>query len=448
MVVWEGIPGEAAQVQVQHDGEHRVRASFRAPAEGPHPLRRAAACPRYTACGSCPLMHLEPEGQARARLALARQAFAAEGLGELAPTEFIPSPDGEEGYRHVVKLAVGASDRGNIRVGAYRRGSHDVVPIPECLVATPTLRLAMRSVAHHVRELDLHPYDPATGRGTLRHVVLRQSRASGQVLCTLVAARSTRLLGELATRVMSIDTGIVGVHLHLNDDPGNAIFQAAGDPEGPGFSRLEGAPTILDELAGLRLEIGPGDFFQANPAMAGRLALDLVERLSPWHDRPALDLYCGVGGFSLALARAHGFALGVEAVPGAVRRAAVNAQLNKLAAEFLAGSVGDLLPALQARLGDRAPVVLVDPARRGLEPDVIEGILSLQPSAVAYISCAPRSMARDLAQFQAAGWTFDRPRAYDMFPQTAHVELFTVLQPPVAPVPTGRAPQRRIPGRA
>lgn len=446
LVVWEGIPGEEAEVVVRHDGNNRIRTEWTAPTGQPHPGRRSPPCERYRPCGSCPLMHLDPDAQRGARLALVASALDQVGLAELAPEAVVPSPDGEEDYRHVVKLAVGMSDRGRVRVGAFRRGSRQVVAIPDCIVATPQLRAAMRIVARGIIDLDIHGWSPQAG-GTLRYVVLRQSRATGRILCTLVAGRPNRYLDRLVERIMTVDSHIVGVHLHLNDHPGNAIFHTHEDQTSPGFMRLEGARTIDEELVGAKLAVGPGDFYQANPAMAERIAHDILAAFAPWQERPVVDLYCGVGAFSMVLARAHGYLLGVERGEGAVARAKVNAATNKVQAEFFAGTVAERLPELRSRVAGKGPVVLVDPARRGLEDGVIDAILELEPSAVGYLSCNPMSLARDMRTFLDRGWVVDGISAYDMFPQTSHVETFALLRPASAPKVDGRGPRRRIVSR-
>jgi 23S rRNA (uracil1939-C5)-methyltransferase len=202
--------------------------------------------------------------------------------------------------------------------------------------------------------------------------------------------------------------------------------------------------VLEEELAGVRLQVGPGDFFQTNPGVADRIARDLVELLAPFRDRPVLDLYCGVGGFTLALAQSHGWAYGAEVVEGAIARARENARLNHLPAEFGVGRVAEIVPELARRTAGQGPVVVVDPARRGLEEGVIESVLSLQPAAVAYLSCNPRALARDLALFTARGWSLSHIAAYDMFPQTAHLETLVMLLPPSPPEVTRRAPRRRV----
>lgn len=451
VAVWAGIPGEACRVSLKHEGRNRVDVRWESPIEAPHEGRRHAPCARFHSCGGCPMMHLEPDWQRRARLAAARAAFRLEGVGDLVPKDVVPSPVGDDDYRHVVKLNAGRSDIGRPRLGTYQRGSHRVLPIPDCNVATPVLRELMTVVSHHFIALDVFPYDEEDGSGTLRHVVMRQSRATGQVLVTLVVTRIDKRVRELADAIIQGHGAVAGVAAHINDQRTNAIYATPEPREddekatyNTGFKRIAGAPVIEEKLHGVRLRIGPGDFYQANPAVADVIAADLLELLEPWAERPVADLYCGVGGFTLVLAKRHGWAFGAEAVPGAVRRAVENAQLNHISAEFDVGRVAELLPALKTRLGDRAPVVMLDPARRGLEPGVVDGVVDLKPSAVAYLSCNPLAMARDLVAFRKAGWNVETVRAYDMFPQTTHLEMLALLTPPEAPVPARRAPRRRI----
>ena len=440
--VWAGIPGEAEQIELLHTGQHRVIGRFYKAQGTPHPMRRDPPCDRFDACGGCPFMHLVPEGQAMARLSLLRDALDDVGLGVHAPSHLVPSPDGDVDYRHVVKVSLGRSDHGHIRVGAYARHTHRLVAIPDCLVATPTLRRAMATLAHHVIDLDVRPWEPETGRGLLRHAVMRQSRATGEVLVTLVAARRVRILTELAETLTHAMSELVGIHVHLNDDPGNAIFVRDEDGTVPTLN-LRGQDLIEEHLGDLALALGPGDFYQANPGMAEVICEDLVTLLADVRERPVVDLYSGVGGFTLALGRAHGWALGVEAVGGAVLRARENARRNRITAEFQAGDVAQVLPDLE-RLVDRHPVVLVDPARRGLGDGVLPAILDLQPARLAYLSCNPRAMARDLAQFADKGWSVSALRAYDMFPQTTHVETLAILDPPQPPPEGLPAPRRRV----
>jgi 23S rRNA (uracil1939-C5)-methyltransferase len=443
LVIWNGIPGERARVRVVHRGRNQAQALW-VEAPEPDPHRRAPPCDRVHLCGGCPLMHLDPAGQELARRALMGDALREVGLDDVPVGAFHPCPTGEGGFRYVIKLGVGTSDRGSLRVGAWGRRSRQVVPIPECLVTTDTLRQAMKVLAHHVIQQELWPYEPETDRGVLRSVVLRESRTTGEVLVTLVAGRFVPGLKALAEALAADLNAVAGVWVHLNSGPGNAIF--VRDDEGVvGVRPLIGKETIDESILGIDYRIGPGDFFQTNPATAEVLYGRALARLALAEGDAVVDLYCGVGGFALQAARQSGWALGVEEVDGAVSRARETARRLRIPAEFASGRVVDVLAGLAARLGDARPIVVVNPARRGLEEGVADAILALKPRRIAYVSCNPRALARDLVQFRDAGFSIGEIELFDMFPQTAHVEALTVLDAADADQDAGRrAPRRRV----
>ena len=429
-VVWRGIPGESARVKVVHRGRNRDSALWIS-AHPPDPHRVEPPCDRMDPCGGCPLMHLDGDGQAAAQRALVQGALAAEGL-DLAIGAQHPCPDGLAGYRAVAKVGFGVSDRGRLRVGAWGRRNRRIVPIPECPVVRPVLRKTMKSLAHHVITMGIQPYDPETDRGVLRAAVMRASTLSGHVLLTLVAGRRTRALSELADAVSQGVSELVGVWLHLNTDEGNNIYSR--DELGAVRVRnLAGRDWIEERIGGVTYRIGPGDFFQTNPATASRLYARVLELLAPTADDGVLDLYCGVGGIALQAASRAGFVMGVETVEGAVLRARAAARMNRLNAEFLARDVLDALPELQRRFGDSRPLICVNPARRGLEEGVPEAIAALKPQRVVYVSCNPRALARDLAALAQLGLRPGPVELFDMFPNTAHTECVVALEGPLRP---------------
>lgn len=445
VLVWEGIVGESAWVRALHHGQHQTYAHF-VNSHEPSPHRRRAPCDRYVACGGCPLMHLDLEGQQAARRALVADALAAEGLSDVPLGVWHPSPDGDEAFRHIVKVGIGRSDHGHIRVGAWARRTRDVVPIPECNVATESLRRAMKSLAHHLIDLRLDPYVPESDRGIMRAVVFRQSRTTGEILATLVVGRRTRALQDLADRLARELDQLVGIWLHVNKDPGNAIFHREDDGS-IGVRPLVGRGFIEETLGGVRYRIGPGDFFQTNPAMAETLYQRALARLGVAHGDAFVDLYSGVGGLALQAARVTGWAVGVEEIEGAVVRARENARLNDIPAEFVSERVEVALADVGKKLAGRRPVMSVDPARRGLEEGVVEALLELHPRRIAYVSCNPASLARDLAGFRRRGFEVGEVELFDMFPHTSHVETLTVLTAPDADEASDgprRAPRRRV----
>lgn len=444
MLVWSGIPGEGANVRAFAGGQHQVHAEWIG-SKQPDPHRVEPPCERYTSCGGCPWMHLDPTGQEQAHVELVRDAFAEVGWDRAPIAAWHPSPDGLVDFRHVIKLGVGLNDDGRTRVGAWGRASRRIVPIPQCNVAKPVLRKVMVSFAHHTMALEVWPWEPGTDRGVLRAAVLRASRTTDEVVITLVAARSSPRLRDLAEAVAGACNEVVGVWLHLNDEPGNAIFARDDDGEIKSLP-LVGKELLEEKLNGVTYRIGPGDFFQTNPAVAEILYRRTIDALAPGPDDAVVDLYSGVGGLALqAASRGAGFVVGIEEVEGAVARARGAARLNRLNAEFHAGRVEDLLPELVRRLDGVRPLVTVNPARRGLEDGVVEGIGALRPRRLAYVSCNPRALAHDLRRLERFGL---RPVAglelFDMFPNTPHVECLAVLEGPPDEGPARRAPRRKV----
>jgi len=440
LLVWQGIPGEEGKVRILHQGRNQDRGRW-IRSKKPHPRRVEPACDRYTPCGGCPLMHLDNQGQHRVHRYMVRRALEEAGI-TAEVDEVVAAPEAVS-FRHVIKVGFGYSDIGRPRMGAFGRDSRTVVPIPKCHVATPELREVMKILAHYFIELDIRPFVPERG-GLLRYAVMRQSAHTKEVLVTLIAAKNNRLLRDLASALEENCAFVAGVHMHLNAAPGNAIFDR--DEQGAvGTSRLAGRTMIVERIADVDYRVGPGDFFQTHPAMADRLYRDVIQISGAANEVPVVDLYSGVGGFALALAPKTGWALGVESVEGAVLRARESASANAVAAEFTHGEVLDVLPDLARRLKGRRPLVLVNPARRGLEDGVISGVLALEPRKLVYVSCNPQALGRDLRVFVDEGWTIDLVRPYDMFPNTAHVEVVCALTPPGGgTAPTARAPRRKL----
>jgi 23S rRNA (uracil1939-C5)-methyltransferase len=440
LLVWQGIVGEEGLMDVLGSGKHQVYGRW-LKSQQPSPERVEPPCDRVDLCGGCPWMHLSPSGQERASRELVTQTFAEAGV-DVEIGDFHASPQLED-FRHVVKVGFGTSDQGRLRVGAWGRRYRRIVPIPKCNVAAPVLRKTMVSLAHHAIELDLQAYDPETGRGTLRSAVLRASRTTGEVLVTLVASRRSRELSDLAEALAQGVSEVVGVWLHVNKGDGNAIFLR--DDDGVvGTRRLIGKETIEEVLGDVRYRIGPGDFFQTHPAVAERLYERTLERLEVDATDSVVDLYSGVGGFALQAAQKAGFALGIEEVDGAVQRARETARRNGSNAEFMQGQVLEALPEIQVKLQGTAPKVVVDPARRGLEEGVLDAIIGLEPSRLAYVACSVSSLVRDVTPLLERGWRLQPLELFAMFPHTPNVEVLAILEPPEAPEAERRAPKRKL----
>ncbi|MEC8379161.1 MAG: 23S rRNA (uracil(1939)-C(5))-methyltransferase RlmD [Myxococcota bacterium] len=468
-IVWRGIPGEKARVRVLREGQNQRYTEVLSVTGKVDEGRRTPKCDKMDACGGCPMMHLSLSGQHSAKLSIVKSLFDAEDVGDYAPTEILEAKKAKPwDYRHTLKVAVDTTQEGHLRLGVRGRRGH-VVPIPKCHVVTPLLRKVLKAVAFYVtgkselitRKVMAYGTDSDNPTVGLRYVVIRQSSGpKPEVQLCFVVGKYSALYRDVADAVMRQCPEVVSVSVHINRTPGNSIFlREVSEPEtfisqqgeereerypNGSFAILTGRETIEEEVGGFHYQIGAGDFFQVNPVVAKQLQDAVVNASEEYQGHAIVDLYCGVGLLTVPLAKKHGWAIGVEGGEGATARAHSNARINGVTAEFSSGDVGDSLAGVRRRLAGRTPVVVVDPARRGLEEGVLEQIIALNPLKLIYVSCGPRALARDTRALLSLGWTVESTAAFDMFPHTAHVEMVAVFRPPHVTPSALQGPRRHF----
>ncbi|MFM7268997.1 MAG: 23S rRNA (uracil(1939)-C(5))-methyltransferase RlmD, partial [Cyanobium sp.] len=261
------------------------------------------------------------------------------------------------------------------------------------------------------------------GGGGLRHLALRVGEGSGELLITLITRAMDDLPGaaELAQGWMDRWPALVGVTLNLQPQPDNRLF-------GERSHTLCGRPWLQEAFAGLTIRIGSDSFFQVNTVQAEAVLPLLEEALGPARGT-LIDAYCGLGTYSLPLARLGWKVEGIEQQASAVDLARLNAEANGLeaAAHFLASDVAEALPPRLQRGGVEA--LLLDPPRKGLAAAVLTAILAVPPPTLLYLSCDPGTLARDLGKLCAEGaYELAWVQPLDFFPNTSHVECLAVLQ--------------------
>jgi 23S rRNA (uracil1939-C5)-methyltransferase len=419
------LPGERVSTLIEHVSQHAREAWARLTAiETASPARRPPSCRAFGACGGCVLQHLAYDAQCTWKRARVARALA--GL-DVTVDACVASPR-PLGYRNRSKL-VAERHGARLVLGAYAPRSHDVVDTAGCRVAEPPLDEVASALAALLDQAGVSAYDERTLVGDLRHVVLRASH-DGRVLATWVTTRALPNGPALAAAFRAARPEVIGVVEHINRSRGNAIFAADA-----GADRvLAGDATIEDrvEVGGrqrrdLRLRLSAGAFFQANRGVAGLAYAAITDALAVRPGERVVDAYCGVGGIALALAGAGATeVIGVEAHPGAVADAAASAALNNVTdARFIAADAAAGLAAL-----DRADLVVLNPPRKGSAPDVLAEVARLGPRAIAYLSCDPDTLARDLAWLAARGYRVGSVRPFDMLPHTMHVEALAILTRP------------------
>ena len=375
-------------------------------------------CPVAKLCGGCDFWHMDYEEETRLKAQRVRDCLnrlAGESFEEIpilaAPTCY--------GYRNKAQYPV-ASKKGKAYAGFFRAGTHDVVENDRCRILPEEMDKVKELVIAHMNRFSIPAYDETTHKGLVRHIYVRRGAVSGQVLvCLAVNGRKLPHAGELVSALKEVP-GFSTLVLSVNTKPGNTIL---GDECIP----LYGAGYIEDTLCGLNFRLSPRSFYQVNHHQAQRLYACAIEQAQITKNDTVLDLYCGVGTITLAMAKAAGKVIGVEVVDQAVEDARENAKRNGIDnVEFFCGDAGAAALELE-RQGIRADVAVVDPPRKGLNADTIEALTRMSPRRIVYVSCDPATMARDVALLKERGYRVENAAAADLFPRCAHVETVVCL---------------------
>jgi 23S rRNA (uracil1939-C5)-methyltransferase len=389
--------------------------------------RSTVPCPHFPRCVGCPLVGTPYGEQLRAKDAALRDALERAGVAPARQEEPVGSPRAL-GYRIHAKLVFRArrapSGGREVVLGVYRPGTHSVAPADGCAVHHRLLQPILATLRTEVERLAIPIFDERVRTGALRYALARASTAHGVVHLTLVSAVADPPgLRELLARLRRAHPALGAAFLCVNPTPGNALLSAD-------LRRLFGPPALLERFGDLELESRPDAFLQANAAVAARLYATVRAWLAPRPDDAALDLYCGVGAIALHLAPLVRRVLGVEGQASAVACAAASARRARARnADFVAAQAEGALRVVAQR-DLRPTLVALNPPRKGLAPAVIDLVAGLAPRRIAYVSCDPRTLARDLALLVARGYRVERARAFDMLPQTPHVEAVALLVRP------------------
>ncbi len=376
-------------------------------------------CPYAVKCGGCCYWHLTYEEELRAKAAKVHDALQRIGGITMQP-EHICGSDRIYHYRNKAQYPVGRNEQGII-TGFYRARSHDIIPMEHCLIQTELADTLACCVREWMECYHIAPYNEKTHNGLIRHIYVRTGFATGQVLLCLVTKNSKLpATEELISAARKAVPGLCGVVLNINKKTGNAIL-------GDTYITLWGNETVEDVLCGNRFRLSPAAFYQVNRAQAERLYETALAYAALDKDKTVLDLYCGAGTITLALARDARAVIGAEIVPQAVKNARENAKLNDIHnVKFICADSGQAA-AMLADEGKRPNVIVVDPPRKGLDEATIDAIERMHPERVVYVSCDPATLARDVKRLGVKGYTMQKYQVFDLFPRTAHVETVCLM---------------------
>ena len=382
----------------------------------PHRVNRE--CPVGKKCGGCVFQHMDYDEECRLKAQRVCQALNRLAGEDLESLPILPAPETHH-YRNKAQYPV-THRKGQVVAGFFQEGTHEVISTARCGILPPEMDQVRDIVVNHMNGHRIPAYEETTGRGLVRHIYVRKGFVSGQVLVCLVVNGEKLPHSQELVEALKAVPGFKTLVLGVNSRKGNAVL-------GDKFLNLYGEGWIEDTLCGLTFRLSPRSFYQVNHDQAERLYALAIEAADIRKTDKVLDLYCGVGTITLAMAQAAGQVIGVEIEPQAVADATANALRNGVEnAEFFCGDAGKAALELENR-GEKPDVVVVDPPRKGLSPDVIEAIDRMNPRRVVYVSCDPATLARDVARFKEKGYGLKWVQAVDMFPRTAHVETVGLL---------------------
>lgn len=377
-------------------------------------------CPIYKRCGGCSLQHLSYEGQLRFKQQLVTENLAR--IGKVTDVKVLPTLGMKEPWRYRNKVQVPFGEHeGGLVGGFYAKGSHTIIDMDSCLIQHEQGDEVVRAVKAIAKRLGIAPYNEETGKGLLRHVVVKVGFHTGQLMVVLITngekiPRQDEWIREIRREIPSVSSIIQNV----NSKRTNVIF-------GDKTKTLWGEDVIYDTIGELTFAISARSFFQVNPVQTEVLYNKALEYAGLTGTETVIDAYCGIGTISLFLAKKAKKVYGVEIVPEAIEDARRNAALNGIDnAEFVVGTAEEVMPRW-AKEGIKADVIVVDPPRKGCEESLLQTMLEMKPKRIVYVSCNPSTLARDLRILEDGGYKTVEVQPVDMFPHTGHVECVVLM---------------------
>ena len=387
----------------------------------PSPDRVEPKCQFARQCGGCQLQALSYEKQLEFKTSKVRGHLERIGGFTDIPMEKILGMEQPFHYRNKAQFPVGKSKDGRIITGFYAGRTHSIIENRDCALGVTQNKEVLDRVIAHMEKFNIQPYDENTGKGLVRHVLIRYGFFTDEMMVCLII-NGEKLPGEEAlVKSLCQIPETVSVMVNVNKKRNNVIL-------GEKVRLLWGQPYITDKIGEISYQISPLSFFQVNPYQTGRLYGKALEYAQLSGNETVWDLYCGIGTISLFLAQKAKMVRGVEIIPAAIENAKENACLNGFAnTEFFVGKAEEVLPEQFARTGERADVIVVDPPRKGCDETLLSTIIEMQPDRVVYVSCDSATLARDLKYLCERGYELKKVCPVDMFPNTVSVETVVLL---------------------
>lgn len=398
-------------------------------------------CPIARQCGGCQIQNMSYESQLRFKQSKVRNNIVRLGGFDEKETDSIMEPiigmDDPFKYRNKAQFPVGKDKNGKIVTGFYAGHSHNIIPNTDCIIGVPDNKEILEIIIAHMEKNHIEPYDEVTGKGLVRHILIRKGFVSGQLMVCLVINYKNKNntdniyiknQDELISKLSLID-GMTSISVSINTEKTNVIM-------GTEIHTIWGQDTIKDTLCGLEFNISPLSFYQVNPVQTEKLYGQAIEYAGLTGNETVWDLYCGIGTITLSMSKKAKQVYGVEIIPQAIDDANDNAARNNISnAKFYVGKAEEVLPDFYEKESEKdsssnalhPDVIVVDPPRKGCDQMCLDTMLKMAPNRIVYVSCDSATLARDLRILCDGGYKLEHVRPCDMFPMSVHVETVCLL---------------------
>ena len=387
----------------------------------PSPYRVEPKCEFARQCGGCQLQALSYDQQLVFKTNKVKGHLERIGGFTDIPMEPIIGMDELFHYRNKAQFPVGRNKEGKIVTGFYAGRTHNIIENRDCALGVAENKEVLDRVIAHMEKYGIEPYNEATGKGLVRHVLIRYGYFTKEVMVCLILNGNKILKEEQLVKSLCEIPGMTSITINVNKKHSNVIL-------GEEIRLLWGQEYITDRIGDISYQISPLSFYQVNPMQTQKLYAKALEYADLHGEETVWDLYCGIGTISLFLAQKAKFVRGVEIVPAAIENAKENAKLNGLEnTEFFVGKAEEVLPREYKKNGVYADVIVVDPPRKGCDETLLETMIEMNPERIVYVSCDSATLARDLKYLCARGYELRKVCPVDQFGMTVHVETVVLL---------------------
>lgn len=424
LFVKDAVIGDTVQVKVMKAKKNYAYAKLEKVLV-PSPFRVQPPCSFHRQCGGCQLQPLSYEKQLEFKQNKIRNNLIR--IGGFSPEhidacmEPIIGMEDPWHYRNKAQFPFGYDKEGNVVTGFYAGRSHNIIANTDCALGVEENKTVLETILAYMKKYGVSAYDETSGKGLIRHVLIRKGFASGQLMaCVVINGNKLPEEKALAEDLWKIP-GMTSVSVNVNTERTNVIL-------GKKVRVLKGEEKIEDTIGDVVFRISPLSFYQVNPVQTKKLYGQALEYAGLTGEETVWDLYCGIGTISLFLAKKAKKVYGVEIVPEAIADAKENAARNGITnAEFFVGKAEEVLPQKYEEEGVYADVIVVDPPRKGCDEKCLETMVRMRPERIVYVSCDSATLARDLKYLGEMGYEVRKWRGCDMFPGTVHVETVVLL---------------------